>query len=151
MNKIQKTALISGVIICMGIAFLGKEVLSDINKTISSISDYQKPTVVIGRDIVMSFGGKKYSVMGTEQCPVGFLSETVAHDCINLIPGETKVVYLRPLETKDAAYKGVIVISGTKENARINLASILYPDGKAQSFSPFLLGKLVELNPGEKK
>lgn len=88
----------------------------------------------------MSFGEKKYSVMGTDKCPVGFLSQDTTHDCINLIPGETKVVYLRPLETKGAAYKGVIVITGTKENAGINLASILYPDGKVQSFSPSLLG-----------
>lgn len=95
-------------------------------------------TSFIGPETSMVFGGEQYSVTGIKPCTHGGPNE-----CIELTPGLNQFVYLRPAGST-APNRGIVTITGTKDDAGISLKKIQYPDGLEKSFSPALAGTLVK-------
>lgn len=101
--------------------------------------DFPQSTQFLASGTVMTFGDKDYSVNGLEPCPEGLSSS-----CTALIPGQITSVYLHPVGSKKDVTRGVLIITGTRENPIISLSKLLYPNGIEKSFSPALIGKMGE-------
>lgn len=136
-------ALAIGFCLCGVPAFAETSILQNLGNAVESALPYHtSPTTVLPPGLLLVFGSKKYAIFGTDSCPSDPMDTSGRRDseCVEVTPGMVKSVVLVPVGSK-AALHARVAITRTGQATIVELTSLLYPDGRAQSITPPLVGR----------
>ena len=143
-------AIALGFFFCGASTFAGARILQPLGEAVERVGeaveralpDHPSVPTVLSPGAVLAFGNKQYAIFGADSCPPDPMDTSGRRDfeCLKMTPGMVKSVVLVPVGSK-AALHARVAISRTGQATIVELTSLLYPDGRAQSIMPPLVGR----------